>query len=369
MINTAGMRFTQFCIKFIMFFTRQTPFIQFKIIGYGRTCLANKIWDKPQMTTENRNLAGEDKPSSPMGTGIATQLLTALLAIAALAALAILLGAVVFAIYWLAKLTGATEGASPALGVSVLAAFLGGLISFLSPCVLPLVPPYLGFLGGTSVDILANKDSREAAAAYRRVIVTAILFVLGFTTIFVGLGAGASVFGKVIAQQKETMAIVAGVFILLFGLHFLGIIRIPFLYRQARMEANVEPASLLGAYIMGLAFAFGWTPCVGPVLAAILTFSMQEATVTYGAGLLFIYSMGLGIPFVLAALLVGPFMGFMRNFRKHMETVEKVMGVLLIITGLLFLAPVLSYFGLQTFSINDIGTWLLNSFDFFKGIG
>ena len=165
------------------------------------------------------------------------------------------------------------------------------------------------------------------------------------------------------------MAIVAGLLILVFGLHFLGIIRIPFLYRQARMEADVEPATLLGAYVMGLAFAFGWTPCVGPVLAAILTFSMQEATVAYGAGLLFVYSMGLGIPFVLAALLVGPFMGFMQKFRKHLETVEKVMGVLLIVTALLFLAPLLSYFGIRAYSMNDIGTWLLNTFDIFKGIG
>ena len=250
------------------------------------------------------------------------------------------------------------------LDVGIWGAALAGLISFLSPCVLPLVPPYLGFLGGTTIDQLTDESQEGLSQAYIRVIIAALFFVLGFTTVFVSLGAAASFFGRFIAQHKGEFAIVAGVFIILFGLHFLGILRIPLLYRQARVDADVQSASFLGAYLMGLAFAFGWTPCVGPVLATILTFAASEATVMKGVGLLLVYSMGLGIPFVLAAVAIRPFMGFMQRFRRHMGTVEKVMGLLLVITGVLFITGSLGYFG-----INSIGNWLLETFPIFENIG
>ncbi len=279
-------------------------------------------------------------------------LVTAAMAIAGLVVFGLVLAVVVYGIYWLASAAGGPQTGAVGLGVTVFAAGLAGLISFLSPCVLPLVPPYLGFLGGTSLDALTGEGERVSARAYGRVILAAVFFVLGFTTIFVSLGAAASLFGQFIAQHKDTMAMLAGALIVLFGLHFLGVIRIPLLYRQARMEADVSPASLVGAYVMGLAFAFGWTPCVGPVLATILTFAASEATVAKGAGLLLVYSLGLGIPFILAAVLIRPFMSFMQKFRRHMETVEKVMGGLLVLTGILFV----------TGSMNIIGTWMLETF-------
>lgn len=233
---------------------------------------------------------------------------------------------------------------------------MAGLISFLSPCVLPLVPPYLCFLGGTTLDQMTGADDRMTAGIYRRVIIASIFFILGFTTVFVGLGAGASVFGQFIQQHKNTLGIVAGVVIIIFGLHFLGILRIPFLYREARYHAEARPASYLGAYFIGLAFAFGWTPCVGPILAAVLAMAANEASLNTGISMLLAYSLGLGVPFVLAAIAIRPFLGFMAKFRRHLGKVEKVMGGLLVVTGILFL----------TGSLNWFGQWLLETF---PGIG
>ena len=250
-------------------------------------------------------------------------------------------------------------GESKGLNVTIIGAALAGLISFLSPCVLPLVPPYLGYLGGTTFDEMTGDGEGATSGAYMRVILAAVFFVLGFSTVFVSLGAAASVIGQFIALYKAELAIAAGLIISVFGLHFLGVVKIPLLYRQASIDAKVERASLLGAYVMGLAFAFGWTPCIGPVLATILTFAASEATVTKGMGLLAVYSLGLGIPFILAAVLIGPFMGFMQRFRRHLGVVEKVMGGLLVITGILFL----------TGSINTIGIWLLEMFPALQVIG
>ena len=267
------------------------------------------------MSTEGTDQGGSAPDTS--GSSLQQQLATVLMAIIGLVVFGLMLAVVVYGIYLAGSMIGGgADTGGVGLGVGAFAAGLAGLISFLSPCVLPLVPPYLGFLGGTSLDALTGEGKTVSARAYSRVILAAVFFVLGFTTIFVSLGAAASVFGQFIAQHKDTMAMVAGALILVFGLHFLGVIRIPLLYRQARMEADVKPASLIGAYIMGLAFAFGWTPCVGPVLATILTFAASEATVTKGAGLLFVYSLGLGIPFILAAIMIRPFMGFMQKFRK-----------------------------------------------------
>jgi cytochrome c-type biogenesis protein len=232
-----------------------------------------------------------------------------------------------------------------------LGVLLAGLVSFLSPCVLPLVPPYLGYLGGTTVSAITSSDGIDARA-WRRVVIGSICFVLGFTTVFVGLGAGASVFGQLIQTYKNQLSIVAGIVIMVFGLHFLGVLRIPLLYREARYHTSVQGASLLGAYIIGLAFAFGWTPCIGPILATVLTLAAQEASLGTGVRLLFVYSLGLGIPFVLAAVAIGPFMQFMHRFKRHLGMMEKVMGALLIVTGLLFM----------TGSMNWIGQWLLDNF-------
>jgi cytochrome c-type biogenesis protein len=221
---------------------------------------------------------------------------------------------------------------------------LAGLVSFLSPCVLPLVPPYLGYLGGTTIEQLGNKDAIDAAV-WRRVVLASVFFVLGFTTVFVGFGAGASVLGQWIQAHKSELAIVAGLVIIVFGLHFLGILRVPLLYREARLHADRQGASLAGAYVMGLAFAFGWTPCIGPVLATVLTLAANEASLGAGVRLLLVYSLGLGIPFVLAAIAIGPFLGFLQRFRRHLGRVEMVMGLLLVATGVLMLTGGLNWFG------------------------
>lgn len=228
---------------------------------------------------------------------------------------------------------------------------LAGLASFLSPCVLPLVPPYLGYLGGTTLDQLTTAQI-ENKALWQRVVLASLLFVLGFTTVFVGLGAGASYFGQVMQTYKNELAVVAGGIIILFGLHFIGLLRIPLLYSEARFQADTSGATLAGAYLIGLAFAFGWTPCIGPVLATVLSLAANEASLGAGVRLLAVYSLGLGIPFVLAAVAIGPFLSFMQRYRRYLGLFEKVMGVVLIITGILFL----------TGSLNAFGNWLLDAF-------
>ncbi len=215
-------------------------------------------------------------------------------------------------------------------------ALTAGLISFVSPCVLPIVPPYLCFLAGLSLDQI-TADGQEAPGARRKVVFSSVAFVFGFATVFVALGATASVIGQTMARNLDWLAVVAGAMILVLGLHFTGLIRIPLLYREARFDVERKPPGLLGAYLVGLAFAFGWTPCVGPVLATILFTAGGQETAAEGALLLSFYALGIGVPFVLAAFFVGPFMMLMRRFRRHMGMVEKVMGILLIATGVLFM--------------------------------
>ena len=229
-----------------------------------------------------------------------------------------------------------------------LGVMLAGLVSFLSPCVLPLVPPYLGYLGGTTLDQLANSGRDERAVA-RRVVLASLCFVAGFTTVFVALGAGASVIGQLIQVYKAPLSIAAGLVIILFGLHFLGLLHVPVLFRQVRFSADMDRASYAGAYLIGLAFAFGWTPCIGPILATVLAVAANEDSVGAGVRLLFAYSLGLGIPFVLAAVAVRPFLGFFKRFRPYLARMEQVMGGLLVVTGVLFL----------TGSINIAGQWLI----------
>src|SRR4051812_6519067 len=238
------------------------------------------------------------------------------------------------------------------LEVSFAAALFGGLISFLSPCVLPLVPPYLSYLAGVTLD---EMQARDDWGVRRRAILTALLFVAGFTTVFVLLGATASALGNVVRQHIGLLSTLAGAAIIVMGLHFMGLFRIGFLYREARLSPT-KSVDVWGAYVIGLAFAFGWTPCIGPILAAILAVAASEQTVTRGAGLLAIYSLGLGIPFVIAAFAIEPFAAFLARFKKYLRRVEQVMGGLLVLTGIAFL----------TGSVNELSVWLL---EVFPGLG
>ncbi len=237
------------------------------------------------------------------------------------------------------------------MDVTYFGALIAGLLSFLSPCVLPLVPPYLCFLGGTTFDQLTGEDETPAHV-YKTVIMSSVAFVLGFTTVFVILGATATIAGQLVAENLPMLARIAGVIIIIAGLHFLGVIHIPILHREARYHSDTRPAGLVGAYVIGLAFAFGWTPCIGPVLGAILAVAAGEDSVSKGVSLLFVYSLGLGIPFILAAVAIKPFMNVMQRFKSHMAMVEKIMGALLVLTGVLFL----------TNSMTLIAGWILQTF-------
>jgi cytochrome c-type biogenesis protein len=237
------------------------------------------------------------------------------------------------------------------------AALLAGLISFISPCVLPLVPPYLCFLAGTTFEQLTTRQPVSLVA--RREILTAIVFVLGFTTVFVALGAGASAIGGLVRAYSDVLSMVAGVVIIVMGLHFLGLFRIPILHSTLRIDVREKPVGLWGAYLIGLAFAFGWTPCIGPVLAAILAVAASEQTVTKGASLLAVYSLGLGIPFILAAVAIGPFMKLLARMRSQLGFIEKLMGGLLVLTGVAFLTGTMSW----------MSYWLLEKFPVLQSFG
>jgi cytochrome c-type biogenesis protein len=234
--------------------------------------------------------------------------------------------------------------------VSFAAALFGGLISFLSPCVLPLVPPYLSFLAGVTLDEL---QARDDWGVRRRALLTALLFVAGFTTVFVLLGATASALGNVVRQHVSVLSTIAGIAIIAMGLHFMGLFRIGLLYREARFSGGTS-TGIWSAYLMGLAFAFGWTPCIGPILAAILALAGSEASVARGAALLAVYSAGLGIPFLLAAFAMKPFVALLKRMRSRFAYVEKAMGVLLVLTGIAFLSgwiQTASYWMLEAFPV------------------
>jgi len=232
--------------------------------------------------------------------------------------------------------------------ISLPAAVGAGLVSFLSPCVLPLAPPYLCYLAGTSVEALADEGETRAR---RDIVIASLLFVAGFSTVFVALGATASVFGALLRQWSHALSIAAGVGIIAMGLHFLGALQIGAMHREKRMRV-AKPPGLWSAYLMGLAFAFGWTPCIGPILAAILVVAGAQATVAHGALLLAAYAFGLGVPFVVAAIAMETFLGFARGFRGQFARLEKAVGALLVLTGVIFLTG-----GLQSASV-----WLIETF-------
>lgn len=244
------------------------------------------------------------------------------------------------------------------MNVTYFGALLAGLLSFLSPCVLPLVPPYLCFLGGTTFDQLTGEDETPSHV-YKTVVMSSVAFVLGFTTVFVILGATATAAGQLLAANLPLLAKIAGAVIIIAGLHFLGVIHLPILHREARYHADSRPAGLIGAYVIGLAFAFGWTPCIGPVLGAILAVAAGEGSVRQGISLLFVYSLGLGIPFVIAAIAIRPFLSTMQRFKKHLGTVEKVLGGFLVLTGILFLTDAMTL----------ISSWMLELFPGLATIG
>jgi cytochrome c-type biogenesis protein len=244
--------------------------------------------------------------------------------------------------------------------ISYLSALGAGALSFLSPCVLPLVPPYLCYMAGVSVEEFRNPDASGVGTASRRAVLSASLFfTLGFATVFVALGASATSIGMLLRTNLDILAQVGGAIIILLGLNFLGVSRIPFLSREARFQGGGQPATLTGAYVMGLAFAFGWTPCIGPILGAILAVAASQQTVGQGAALLGVYSLGLAIPFWLAASFSGAFMGFLTRFRRHLGLMEKIIGALLVLTGLAFI------FGY----VSDIAIWFQQTFPIMMKIG
>ena len=229
---------------------------------------------------------------------------------------------------------------------AMLVALAAGILSFLSPCVLPIIPPYLAYMGGISMNQLT--DSR---AARRPAVIASAFFVLGLSTVFLFLGFTASVFGRFFLQNQALFGQIAGAVIIVFGLHFLGLFRIPLLMREARLDAGDRGGSAVGAYVLGLAFAFGWTPCIGPILGAILSMSAQEDSIGRGTFLMAVYAAGLGLPFILSALFINRAMGLMNRLKRHMGLVEKIMGALLVAVGLMMLTGAfsrMSYWLLET---------------------
>lgn len=236
---------------------------------------------------------------------------------------------------------------------AMLVALMAGVVSFLSPCVLPIVPPYLAYMSGISMQDMG------AGARRGRVLLTALFFVLGLSTVFLFLGFTASLFGRFFLSYQDWFTTVAALVVMVFGLHFLGIFRIGFLTREARIAAETEGGSAFGAYLLGLAFAFGWTPCIGPQLGAILSLAASEASVARGTALLGVYALGLGLPFLLVAAFLPRLTGTLGWFKRHMEAVERVMGLLLWTVGLMMLTG-----GFARFSY-----WLLEVFPALGRIG
>lgn len=230
--------------------------------------------------------------------------------------------------------------------VTLLAAFGAGLLSFISPCVLPLVPGYLSYISGLSLDemrgtaVAAGSGGLGVAVAAspavrRQIVLSSLAFILGFSLVFVSLGAAASALGQFLLERQEIFGRIAGAVVIIFGLHTMGVLRIEWLYQEKRVHTSRKPAGYLGATLIGIAFAFGWTPCIGPILSAILALAGTQETVGEGVRLLSVYSLGLGVPFLATALAINRFFAAMARIRKHYHKIELVSGALLVIIGLL----------------------------------
>lgn len=233
-----------------------------------------------------------------------------------------------------------------ALLPAMIIALVAGFISFLSPCVLPIVPPYLAYMSGVSVTDLSEGKVQNKA------ILPALFFVLGLSTVFLFLGFTASAIGSLFLEYQQWFNYLAGALVMIFGAHFVGVYRIGFLDREARIDVGDRGGSAFGAYVLGLAFAFGWTPCIGPQLGAILSMAATEASVTRGTLLLAVYAAGLGLPFLLVAAFLPRLTGFMAWMKRHMERIERIMGLLLWTIGLLMITggfSAFSYWLLETF--------------------
>ncbi len=216
--------------------------------------------------------------------------------------------------------------------LSIPIAFLAGVVSFLSPCVLPLVPGYISMLSGASIEELkSGADVTLAGRIFRN----SLAFVVGFTVVFVSLGASATAVGNFLSAKHTIFNLVAGIIIIVFGLHLTGLVKIPLLYREARVDTGAPRRGLAGSFVLGFAFAFGWTPCIGPILATILALASTRDTLFQGMFLLAVYSAGLAIPFLLTGLGLSQFLRFYGGFRKHLQVVEVASGVLLIAIGFL----------------------------------
>lgn len=236
------------------------------------------------------------------------------------------------------------ELATAAFLPAALVALLAGVLSFLSPCVLPIVPPYLAYMTGVGVNGLKARE--------RSAVLPALFFVLGLSTVFLIMGFAASAFGRAFLQYQDRLAQVAGVMVIIMGLHFLHIIRIPILDQEARMNAGKQDGGAFGAYVLGLAFAFGWTPCIGPQLGMILSLAATGGEMSRGTALLAIYALGLGIPFLLAAIFINRAIQLMNRIKPWLKTIERVMGVLLIVVGIMLI----------TGRFTKFSFWLLDTF-------
>lgn len=245
--------------------------------------------------------------------------------------------------------------ASAAFLPAALIALSAGILSFLSPCVLPIVPPYLAYMGGVSV----TEMGASSAATRRRVVLAALFFVLGLSTVFLLMGLGASALGRAIGPWREGLTKAAAVLIMVFGAHFIGVFRIGFLDREARIDTGDQGGSAFGAYLLGLAFAFGWTPCLGPVLGAISSMAASEGDLARGTALLAFYALGLGLPFLLVAAYFPSLGGVMGWMKRHMGRIEKISGLLLWTVGLMML----------TDSFSALSFWLLDTFPALAELG
>ena len=237
---------------------------------------------------------------------------------------------------------------------AIIVAVAAGLLSFLSPCVLPIVPPYLAYMGGVSVD-----EMEETRAGRRRVLTAAGFFVLGLSTVFILLGFAFSSLGRMLLAWQDWFVVIAGVVVMVFGAHFIGVFRLRFLDREARIEANSSDGSTFGAFILGLAFAFGWTPCLGPILGAILGLAASEADVWRGTTLLAFYAIGLGIPFLIVAAFFPRLKGVMAWMKRHLDRIEKISGLLLWTVGLMMV----------TGQFTAFSWWLLERFPALATLG